>query len=183
VLFRSRYGEHWARHWLDVAHYADTHGNDHDYYRPNAWPYRDYVIRAFNQDKPYDQFITAQIAGDELADDTLAVATGFLLSGPDMPDINSQEERRHNLLNEMTSTVGSVFLALQIGCAQCHDHKYDPVSQKEYFAFRAFFEPLELRRDRVVGEPDPLIVGQAHHVIHRADHILGTALHPSSRIK
>ena len=143
LLASPRYGERWAQHWLDLARFAETDGYEHDKLRPDAWKYRDWVIKALNADMPYDQFVRWQLAGDVIAPDNpdARTATAFCLSGPDMPDINSQEERRHTLLNEMTSTVGSVFMALQVGCAQCHDHKYDPISTFDFYRLRAFFEP------------------------------------------
>jgi len=143
VLASPAAAERWAQRWLDLARFAETDGFEHDNQRPNAWRYRDWVIATFAEDMPYDEFVALQIAGDELrpGDAAAAVATGFLLSGPDMPDINLEEERRHVLLNEMTSTVGAVFLGLQVGCAQCHDHKFDPISQADFYRLRAVFEP------------------------------------------
>ncbi|QDT29159.1 hypothetical protein Enr10x_45080 [Gimesia panareensis] len=143
LLSSSHYGERWAQHWLDLARFAETDGYEHDKIRPDAWKYRDWVIKALNADLPYDQFVRWQLAGDVIAPENpeAHTATAFCLSGPDMPDINSQEERRHTLLNEMTSTIGSVFMALQMGCAQCHDHKYDPISTFDFYRMRAFFEP------------------------------------------
>lgn len=143
LLASPGYGEHGAQHWLDLARFAETDGFEHDNLRPNAWRFRDWVIDALNTDMPYDQFIRLQIAGDLLEpdNDAASIATQFCVSGPDMPDINSQDERRHTLLNEMTSTVGEVILGLQIGCAQCHDHKYDPISQADFYRLRAIFEP------------------------------------------
>jgi hypothetical protein len=143
LLASPAHGERWAQHWLDLARFAETDGFEHDLVRPDAWKYRDWVIEALNQDLPFDQFARLQLAGDELEPDnsSAAIATGFCLSGPDMPDINLQEERRHVVLNELTSTVGAVFLGLQVGCAQCHDHKYDPISQADFYRLRAVFEP------------------------------------------
>lgn len=141
MLSSQAYGERWAQHWLDLARFAETDGFEHDHIRKEAWRYRDWVIQAFNGDLPYDQFVRLQIAGDVIQPDSKGthLATGFLMSGPDMPDINLVEERRHVLLNEMTSTVGSVFLGLTLECAQCHNHKYDPLSQADFYRFRAFF--------------------------------------------
>lgn len=143
LLASHHYGEHWAQHWLDLARFAETDGFEHDKVREDAWKYRDWVIDALNADMPYDQFVTLQLAADELApgDNVNAIATTFCLAGPDMPDMNSQEERRHLVLNELTSTVGSVLLGLQVGCAQCHDHKYDPISQGDFYRMRAIFDP------------------------------------------
>jgi len=153
LLASPAYGERWAQHWLDLARFAETDGFEHDKVRPNAYKYRDWVIDALNRDMPYDRFVRLQLAGDELRPDDRAarIATAFCLSGPDMPDINSQPKRRHLLLNEMTATVGSVFLALQLGCAQCHDHKYDPVSQADFYRLRAIFQPaVHVKKNRSV---------------------------------
>ncbi|HIE98469.1 MAG TPA: DUF1553 domain-containing protein, partial [Fuerstia sp.] len=122
--------------------------------RADAWKYRDWVIQSMNQDMPYDRFIALQLAGDELEPENASarIATMFCLSGPDMPDINSQQERRHQLLNEMTSTVASVLMGLQLECAQCHDHKYDPLSQADFYRMRSIFEPaVHLVKNKSVG--------------------------------
>jgi len=139
LLASPHYGESWAQPWLDLARFAETDGFEHDHVRKDAWKYRDWVIDALNSDMPYNRFVSLQLAGDVFGDQS--IATAFCLSGPDMPDINSQEERRHNVLNDLTSTVGSALLGLQIGCAQCHDHKYDPISQADFYRLRAVFEP------------------------------------------
>jgi hypothetical protein len=151
LLASPHYGPRWAQHWLDLARFAETDGFEHDKPRDTAWQYRDWVIDAWNSDMPFDQFVRWQIAGDLLEPDNAAAvtATAFCLSGPDMPDINSQEERKHNLLNEMTATVGSVILGLQVGCAQCHDHMFDPISQADFYRLRAFFQPaVQPQRDK-----------------------------------
>jgi hypothetical protein len=153
LLASPRYGEHWARHWLDVANYADTHGNDHDYARPNAWHYRDYVIRAFNDDKPYSRFVQEQVAGDALfPDDPQAtVALGFLAAGPwdhtlmvtvreDTVDHRSAQNLDRD---NMVSTVMGTFQSLTVHCARCHDHKFDPISQREYYALQAVFAGVD----------------------------------------
>ena len=139
LLASPVYGERWAQHWLDLARFAETDGFEHDKVRPNAWRYRDWLIDALNADQPYDQFVLHQLAGDAVSS-TAALGTGFLLAGQDMPDINLAVERRHMVLNEMTATVGSVFLGLNVGCAQCHEHKSDPLSQADFYRLRAFFE-------------------------------------------
>ena len=153
LLASPEYGRRWGQHWLDLARFAETDGFEHDLLRPNAWRYRDWVIDALNADMPYDRFVLLQLAGDEVAPDDpdSKIATGFLLCGPDMPDINLQEERRHNFLNDMAGTVGSAFLGLQFGCAQCHDHKYDPVSQLDFYRLRAFFENTDPFKQHPVG--------------------------------
>jgi hypothetical protein len=146
LLASPAYGERFAQHWLDLARFAETDGFEHDYVRANAWKYRDWVIDALNRDLPYDEFVRLQVAGDLLHpnDQSAAIATGFLLCGPDMPDLNLPEERRHVVLNEMTAAVGSALLGLQLGCAECHDHKYDPISQADFYRLRACFETAEL---------------------------------------
>ncbi|MBM79842.1 MAG: hypothetical protein CMJ78_04525 [Planctomycetaceae bacterium] len=153
LLASRAYGQRWAQHWLDLARFAETDGFEHDKVRPNAWRYRDWVIDALNADLPFDEFVKQQIAGDEIdpRDGNKLIATGFLLCGPDMPDINLQDERRHNFLNEMASTVGSVFLGLQVGCAQCHDHKFDPISQMDFYRLRSFFEHPDLFKEHPVA--------------------------------
>ena len=154
LLSSPHYGERWAQHWLDLARFAETDGFEQDRVRAEAWRYRDWVIDALNRDLPYDRFVQLQLAGDELhpGDKQAVIATSFCLSGPDMPDINSQDERKHNLLNEITATVGSALLGLQIGCAQCHDHKYDPISQADFYRLRAVFEPaIQLQKGKSIS--------------------------------
>ncbi len=155
LLGSAAYGERWAQHWLDLVRFAETDGFEFDAERPNAWRYRDWVIDALNADMPYDEFVRLQLAADEIHPDdaSAAVATGFLLCGPDMPDINLIEERRHTFLNDMTGTVGSVLLGLQVGCAQCHDHKFDPISQLDFYRLRAFFDPADLFKDHPLPKP------------------------------
>lgn len=173
LLKSPRYGERWAQHWLDLARFAETDGFEHDKLRAEAWKYRDWVIKSLNDDMPYEGFVRMQIAGDEISpDDSSAItATGFCLSGPDMPDINLTEERQHTVLNELASTVGEVFLGLQIGCAQCHDHKYDPISQADFYRLRAIFEPsVELKKNKsltVLQETYPY--QQTSHLMLRGD--------------
>ncbi len=153
LLNSPAYGERWGQHWLDVARFAETDGFEHDKIRPDAYRFRDWVIAALNGDLPYDQFVTQQLAGDELGTPT-RVATGFLTCGPDMPDLNRQDERRTVFMNDLAGTVGSVFLGMQLGCAQCHDHKYDPVSQHDFYRLRAFFEPaFDFKRDAPTALP------------------------------
>ena len=137
LLDSPQYGERWGRHWLDVARYADSDGYEQDVDRPNAWRYRDYVVNAFNNDKPYDQFIIEQLAGDELDDTTheTRIATGFLRAGP---RVNFREkdnpERRWEYLDDVLETVGRGVLGMTIQCARCHDHKFDPILQKDYYS-------------------------------------------------
>ncbi|MCH7989252.1 MAG: DUF1553 domain-containing protein, partial [Planctomycetes bacterium] len=152
LLSSPSYGERWAQHWLDLARFAETDGFEHDKVRPNAWRYRDWVIDALNADMPYNEFLALQLAGDEIrpGDPAAAIATGFVLCGPDMPDLNLQEERYNNFLNDITATVGSVTLGLQFGCAQCHAHKFDPISQHDFYRLRAFFENADLFKEKPI---------------------------------
>ena len=152
LLASPHYGERWGRHWLDLARFAETDGFEHDAVRPHSWRYRDYVIKSFNDDKPYDRFVREQIAGDELwpGNAEALTATGFNLLGPDMVDSSDQVQRRHNTLNDMTDTAALAFLGLTMGCARCHDHKFEPISQRDYYAAQAFFTPAKFVRDTPV---------------------------------
>ena len=144
LMASPHYGERWARHWLDIVRFAETTGFEVNTPRPNAWPYRDYVIRAFNEDKPYDRFILEQIAGDVFGEDC---ATGFLVAGPDdkvkSPDPVLTANQRADELHDMVSTTGSAFLGLTVGCARCHDHKFDPIPQTDYYAIKAVFAGVQ----------------------------------------
>ncbi len=153
LLASPHYGERWGRHWLDVARFAESNGYEFDEVRPDAWRYRDYVIAAFNSDKPYDRFIKEQLAGDELYPDDPAarVATAFNLLGPDMTDSADQPQRRQNTLNDMTDTAALAFLGLTLTCCRCHDHKFEPLPQSDYFRFQAFFAPAVFKRDIPLG--------------------------------
>ncbi|MGH7201689.1 MAG: DUF1549 domain-containing protein, partial [Planctomycetaceae bacterium] len=141
LLASRRYGERWARHWLDVVRFAETNSYERDSLKPHAWRYRDYVIRSFNDDKPYDQFIREQLAGDELPEPTRdsLIATGYYRLGiwDDEPTDVLQAE--YDVLDDIISTTGQVFLGLTVGCARCHDHKIDPVPQQDYYSLLAFF--------------------------------------------
>lgn len=156
LLASPRYGERWAQHWLDVVRYADTHGFEVNTERPNAWPYRDYVIEAFNRDTPYDRFIREQIAGDASAQDA---ATGFLvtasvlLPGQIGADEVSKRLARQDSLDEIVVNTGQTFLGLSIGCARCHDHKFDAISARDYYSMQAFFAGVEYG-DRELRTPE-----------------------------
>jgi hypothetical protein len=143
LLASPHFGERWARHWLDVARFAESHGFEHDYDRPFAFHFRDFVIRAFNQDMPYDQFVRWQLAGDELApDNPLAMmATGFLAAGvhPTQITVSEAERLRYDTMDDMLATTGSAMLATTIGCAKCHDHKYDPIPTRDYYRMLSAF--------------------------------------------
>lgn len=144
LLASPRFGERAALYWLDVVRFAETDGFKADDKRPNAWRYRDYVIKSFNDDKPYDRFVKEQIAGDELwPDDADALtATGFLRHYPDEYNAVNLEQRRQEILNDITDTVGQTFVGLTLGCAKCHDHKFDPIRQDDYYRIQAFFAGL-----------------------------------------
>ena len=144
LLASPRYGERWARHWMDVVRYADTDGFAIDAEKPTMWRYRDYVIRAFNRGIPYDQFIREQLAGDELGIGSDGrVATGFYRLGPWEADNMIKENKRQDYLNEVTSTIGTAFLGLTVGCARCHDHKYDPIPTEDFYGLQAFVAPVK----------------------------------------
>lgn len=157
LLASPHYGERWGRHWLDLARYADSGGFHNDIDRPNAWRYRDYVISSFNADKPYGQFVAEQLAGDEFPQPTVEqwIATGFSRNGPSNDDNMGKTpvalaKYRADELDDIVSTTASVFLGLTIGCARCHDHKYDPLSQRDYYSFVAFFDAAT-RQDLVLS--------------------------------
>jgi hypothetical protein len=141
LLASPRYGERWGRHWLDLARYAESEGFKSDETRPNAWRYRDYVVRAFNENKPYDRFVREQIAGDELwpNDPWARVATAFNRHYPDESNARVLQQRRQEILNDITDTVGSTFMAMTYGCARCHTHKFDPILHTDYYKLQAFF--------------------------------------------
>ena len=155
LLASPHYGERWGRHWLDLVRYAESNGYERDGPKPNAWRYRDYVIEAFNADKPYDQFIREQLAGDEIADEQLAsvagskewrdaiIATGFyrLHVWDDEPDSTVKAE--FDDLDDIMVTTGTAFLGLTIGCARCHDHKYDPISTADYYSMLSFVRSID----------------------------------------
>ena len=145
LLSSPHYGERWGRHWLDIARFGESHGYESDNERPTAWTYRDAVIRALNEDMPFDKFTRWQVAGDSLkADDALAQAlTGFLTAGSTVTNVDGvdREKAMYDKMDDIVSATGSAFLGLTIGCARCHDHKYDPISQRDYYRLVGFFLP------------------------------------------
>ncbi len=168
LLASPHYGERWARHWLDVVHFGETHGYDKDKPRPNAWPYRDYVIRAFNADKPYARFVQEQLAGDVLFPGTVdgVEALGFLAAGPwdfighaELPEskIDGRVARHLDRDDFVSNTMGT-FASLTVHCAQCHNHKFDPISQEEYYALQAVFAAID-RTDRAY-DSDPKVAAR-----------------------
>lgn len=152
LLESPAYGEHWARFWLDVVRYSDSNGFDYDEFRPTAWTFRDYVVRSLNSDKPYDRFVREQIAGDEMvegqprneAERDCLIGTGYLRIGPydnSAAKFGERDRCRAQVLSDLVETTGAVFLGMNFVCSKCHDHKTDPITQMDYYRFRAFFEP------------------------------------------
>ena len=169
LLADPRYGERWGRHWLDLVRYGETSGLEGDGAIGNAWRYRDWVIDAFNGDMPYDRFVTLQLAGaDEHSKTRLNyppdvqghVPIGFLRVAPWDRSNLVADEVRQNYLNEVTAATGSIFLGLTIGCAQCHDHKYDPIPQRDFYRFQAFFSTVQVASDVEVPYADKALAGQ-----------------------
>jgi hypothetical protein len=158
LLASPHYGERWAQHWLDVVRYAETDGFKADEFRPEAYKYRDYVIRAFNADLPYDRFIRQQLAGDELEPDNpeAIVATGLNRLYPDESNAADVIQRRQEIHDNLTDTTALAFLGLTVGCAQCHDHKFDPITQRDYFRLQSFFSTLLPRDDMPVAEREEI---------------------------
>src|SRR5439155_3002310 len=154
LLASPRYGERWAMYWLDLVRFAESDGFKADDVRPTAWRYRDYVIQSLNQEKPYDRFLREQIAGDELypGDADALVATAFNRHFPDEYNARNLEQRRQEILNDITDTTSQVVLGLTVGCARCHDHKYDPITQKDYYRLQAFFAAVFPRDDMPLGD-------------------------------
>jgi hypothetical protein len=198
LLASPSYGEHRARMWLDVVRYSDSNGFDWDEFRKTAWRYRDWVVRAWNQDLPFDRFVTMQLAGDEMVEGAprsideqdCLIATGYLRLGPfdnAAPLFNEQDRARVEVLTDLTETTASVFLAMTLSCCRCHDHKTDPLSHADHYRFRAFFAAARFADDRpinIVGEseqsPEPLTTGlimkddatniDPIHVLYQGDH-------------
>lgn len=161
LLASPHYGERWARHWLDIVRFGESNGFERDYIRPNAWPYRDWVIQAFNADLPYDEFCRRQLAGDVLypQDPSAIIATGFLSAGP-LDDVGKVQQSaamkavvRQDELEEIVSAVGQTFLGLTVNCARCHDHKFDPIRQREYYQLCAALAGVE-QGERKLNIPD-----------------------------
>ena len=148
LLASPHYGEQWGRHWLDVVRFAESDGYEYDTHRPDAWRYRDYVVQSFNDDKPYDTFVKEQLAGDEMdpTNKTYLVASGFNRLGPLRKNAGNQDvASSHNeVLTEMTNIVGAAFLGVTVGCARCHDHKFDPFRQSDYYRLQAHFAQVQI---------------------------------------
>ena len=170
VLDDPRLGERWAQHWLDVIRYAETHGFETNQERPNAWPFRDWVVDALNHDLPYDQFVRGQLAGDALGSGT---GTGFLVAGPydlvKSQDINLTLMQRQNELDGMINTTGTTFLGLTLGCARCHDHKFDPVTQRDYYSLQAIFAGVNHAERMIDQKRDPALAMEQAALESRVD--------------
>jgi mono/diheme cytochrome c family protein len=168
LLASPHYGERWARHWMDIVHYAETHGHDQDRPRPNAWPYRDYLIASFNEDKPYARFVQEQVAGDVLypGDASAVVALGFLAAGPwdesGLRDIRDdsldRQVARYLDRDDIVTTVMSTFASTTVHCARCHDHKFDPITQQDYYGLQAVFAATD-KAEREY-DPDPALAAR-----------------------
>ncbi len=181
LLASPHYGEQMARLWLDVVRYSDTSGFSNDYERPHAWRYRDYVVRSFNQDKPYDRFITEQLAGDELdaANPEMLIAVGFLRMGPwEHTAMSVAVETRQQFLDDVTQSVGVTFLGQALCCCRCHDHKFDPLPTRDYYRLQAVFAPVQFQ-DRTVPflpqeETSSLAAGRprTERLLHEANNFL-----------
>ena len=157
LLAADHFGERWARHWLDVIRFAETNGYERDEVKPNLWKYRDWVVNAFNEDMPYDQFVREQLAGDEIVDRTeqSVIATGMLRAGTWNDEPNDPHEYKYERLEDMVEVVSTAFLGLTVKCARCHDHKFDPIPQRDYYRFAAAFWPgaIEPRDRALMGGP------------------------------
>ena len=146
LLASPHFGERWAQHWLDVIRWAETNGSESNLYRKMAWVYRDYVIRAFNQDLPYDEFVRQQLAGDGVG---VGEALGFLVAGPHVPAATVGQEpsairqARADRMDEIMQTVGASMLGVTMSCARCHNHKFDPISIQDYYSMTAVFQDIE----------------------------------------
>jgi Protein of unknown function (DUF1549) len=149
LLASPHYGERWGRHWLDVIRFAESHGYEQNHLRKRAWPFRDYVIRSFNQDKPFSRMVLEQLAGDQIApnEPEVAVATGFLVAGVHdtvkIENIEGELQKRANELDDMVLTTGAAFLGVTVNCARCHDHKFDPIPQLDYYRMQAAFAGVQ----------------------------------------
>ncbi len=171
LLDSPHYGEKWGRHWLDLVRFAETNSYERDNPKPNAWRFRDYVIRSFNADKPYDRFIREQLAGDELpdADSDSLIATGFYRLGIWDDEPTDREQARYDGLDDIVATTGQVFLGLTIDCARCHDHKLDPIPQKDYYRLVSFFQNINAYRNGGPTDEVPLLGDAAASLAYERD--------------
>ena len=156
LLNSPQYGERWGQHWLDVTRWAESDGYRQDAFRPHAWPYRDYVVKSFNDDKPYDAFVREQLAGDELAPENpdVFIGTAYLRNG--IYEYNQRNVEMHweLIVDELTALTGETFMGVGIGCAQCHDHKFDPIPQEDYYKLKAMLAPVSWKFDVPLATPE-----------------------------
>ncbi len=166
LLASPGYGEHWARHWLDLVRYADTNSFERDGRKPHSWRYRDYVIRAFNDDKPYDQFVREQLAGDEVPQVTSdsIIATGYYRLGLWDDEPADRLQAKYDVLDDIVATTGQVFLGLTVNCARCHDHKIDPILQRDYYGLLAFFHNITPNGVKGAHVETPLFANEAERL-------------------
>jgi hypothetical protein len=159
LLASPQYGEKWGRHWLDVVRYAETNGYERDGPKPYAWRFRDYVIRAFNEDRPYDQFVREQLAGDELPgfNREALVATGYYRLGLWDDEPADPAQARADELDDLVATTAQAFLAMSMNCARCHDHKIDPIPQTDYYRLLAFFEDVPRYSNDQASASSPIL--------------------------
>ena len=189
LLASPHYGEQWARHWLDVVRYADSSGFANDFERPNAWRYRDYVIRSLNNDKPYDQFVREQIAGDEINSNKIEnkIAVGFLRMGPwEQTGMAVARVTRQFFLDDVTDSVGQVFLGHALQCARCHDHKFDPIPTRDYYSMQAIFANTQFAEVNAVFQPnentDGFEVHKKYHQLRNDENKAMLAALPKERV-
>src|SRR5262249_41248305 len=160
LLGRPEFGRCWGRHWLDVARYGDSNGSDENFTYYDAWHYRNYVVDALNADKPFDRFLTEQLAGDLLPSrtqrerDANIVATGFLVVGPKATGATDKEQLLVDGIDEQVDTIGKAFLGLTVGCARCHDHKFDPISARDYYALAGVLASTETIHGNLLNRRD-----------------------------
>ncbi len=175
-LAAPQFGERWARHWLDAVRFAESDGFETNQPRLNAWPYRDYVIRSLNDDKPYDRFIMEQLAGDQLG---APEATGFLVGGAHdkvkSPDVNLTLMQRGDELHDIINTTGATFLGLTVGCARCHDHKFDPISMRDYYGMRAVFAGVRHGERPIKQQADPERIKALRRQLGELEHAISAA--------
>ncbi|MSR54231.1 MAG: DUF1553 domain-containing protein [Gemmataceae bacterium] len=171
LLSRPTYGERYARRWLDLARYADTNAYERDAMKPSVWRYRDYVIRSFNTDKPYDRFLKEQIAGDELTDSSIEtiIATGFHRLGPWDDEPADAATDRFDQLDDIVSTTSQVFLGLTVGCARCHDHKFEPLTMHDYYKLVAVFDPLKRPQSGRTDQDAPAVTREQRAIMAKRD--------------
>lgn len=202
LLESPAYGEHWARFWLDVVRYSDSNGFDYDEFRPTAWTFRDYVVRSLNADKAYDRFAREQIAGDEMVENEprdeeerdCLIGTGYLRIGPydnSAARFGERDRCRAQVLSDLVETTGAVFLGINFVCSKCHDHKTDPITQADYYRFRAFFEPsrpadeitLDLGEEAKQLEDETLAVERAAQAVRDIENPVFRRLRAQNRVK